>query len=154
MLHAPDHARNFLRIQLGLSLGQSYHLHRGAEKVPGKTFKNFIYHHQNYQNCQSTQSFTLWRRERIRYKMAFNIVSIRLQINQICFKQKKYFVWTSQPSSSLSSLSSSSSSSSHSNHHIPSQDAVRHLYHCVMDGCMGGMRQKPEGHIPSFNVSF
>ena len=52
MLHAPDHARDFLRIQLGLSLGQSYHLHCGAEEIPGETINHIIYHHHNYQHCQ------------------------------------------------------------------------------------------------------
>ena len=36
MLHAPNDARDCLRVQLGLSLDQPYHLHQGADKVSGK----------------------------------------------------------------------------------------------------------------------
>ena len=49
MLHAPDHARDCLRIQLGLSLDQPNHLHCGTEEISGETNDRIIHHHHDYQ---------------------------------------------------------------------------------------------------------
>ena len=43
MLHAPNDARDCLRVQLGLCLGEPHHLHRGTEKVSGKKHNHDIY---------------------------------------------------------------------------------------------------------------
>ena len=82
-------------------VNQPYHLHRGTEKVPSKTNNHIIYHHryhyyQHCQHCQPYQPNHLYCgtvTEKVSGKTwQPTLLSIRLQINQIHLKQKKYFV--------------------------------------------------------------